>query len=183
MNYLTIAFLIFSQAVAADAPAADKDNAVISLVDDNMSDNERLSSAKQLVSNMNSALTSVIGHLQSAREEKDAIKLNCVSEKLTKIKGLLKISEQANVSLQEAIARKDTNTAAAEYSKISIAGQTCNQMAADSEACIGELAVYAGEGETTVENNNESPYSTADLSADAQSVVVVMRPPEASPYQ
>ncbi len=183
MNYLTIALLILSPALAAEEPATDKDNAVISLADDNMSDSERLNSAKELVGNMNSSLTTVIGHLQSAREEKDAIKLNCVSEKLTKIKGLLKISEQANVALQEAIARKDTNTAAAEYSKISIAGQKCNQLAADSEACIGELAVYAGEGETTVNNNNESPYNSDALAADTQSVIVVTRPPEASPYQ
>ncbi len=183
MKYLAITVLVLSQVVAAESPVADRDNAVISLVDDNMSDNERLSSARQLVGNMNSVLSKVIGHLQAAREEKDAIKLNCVNEKLTKIKGLLKISEQANVALQEAIARKDNSAAAAEYSKISIADQKCNQMAADSEACIGELAVYAGEGVTLMDNNNESPYQLTDLSVDAQTVLEVIRPPEASPYQ
>ena len=55
---------------------------------------------------MREILSRVLKHLEEAREERDVIKLNCVNEKLTAIKGLLKISEQADVSMQEALARR-----------------------------------------------------------------------------
>ena len=89
----------------------------------NMSDNDRNSGAKEAIAEISNILSKVIRHLQSARDEKDAVKLNCVNEKLTKIKGLLKISEQASITMQEAMARKDSGSASSEYSKIIIAKQ------------------------------------------------------------
>ena len=50
---------------------------------------------------MRAILTKVLKHLQGARDERDVVKLNCVNEKLTAVKGLLKIAEQADVGLQE----------------------------------------------------------------------------------
>src|SRR5512136_1986435 len=68
---------------------------------------EMLDRADRDVVRMKQVLKQVLGRVEEARGEKDIVKLNCVNEKLTQIKGLLKVAEQADVSLQEAVARKD----------------------------------------------------------------------------
>jgi hypothetical protein len=145
-------------------------------------DNEKPAKSQEYMAAMREILAKVIKHLEEAREEKDVVKLNCVNEKLTTIKGLLKISEQADVSLQEAVARKDHEAAVHEFSKISISRQKCEQLAAESEACVGELAVYAGETQVEVELLEEQD-STFDDQKVITEVPFIDRPPTASPYQ
>jgi hypothetical protein len=93
---------------------------------------------------------------------------------------LLRISEQADVSMQEALARRNAEVAAHEYEKIAIAVSKCEQLFAESEACVGELAIYAGETQVEVEVTGEP---AEDLSEDIPEVEVITRPPAASPYQ
>jgi hypothetical protein len=84
-------------------------------------DKEKVTRSNAAVSRMRSVLTEVLGRLEEARATKDVVKLNCVNEKLTQVKGLLRISEQSDVALQEAVAKKDTTASEHEYSKVSIA--------------------------------------------------------------
>ena len=61
----------------------------------------------------------VLKSLEEARSEKDVLKLNCVNEKLTQIKGLLRVVQQSDVSLQEAVAKVPVvNTLCAQSSKL-----------------------------------------------------------------
>ena len=84
-------------------------------------DPEKLAPVVAVGQRMRSALSDVLGRLEEARATKDVVKLNCVNEKLTQVKGLLRISEQSDVALQEAVARKDTTAAEHEYTKVTIA--------------------------------------------------------------
>jgi hypothetical protein len=143
-------------------------------------DAQKIEGSSAAVAHMRDVLSRVLKHLEDARAERDVIKLNCVNEKLTAVKGLLRISEQADVSLQEAVGRKDNEQSQHEYVKITIAERKCEQLLAESEACIGEVAVYSGETQVDVviegvpdsdptEWTGEQPYLT--------------RPQAASPYQ
>jgi hypothetical protein len=58
---------------------------------------------------MRGSLSKVLGYFEEAREQRDVLKLNCVNEKLTAIKGLLRVSEQAAVTMMEALAMKDVS--------------------------------------------------------------------------
>ena len=110
---------------------------------------ELISRAAEHLSRMREVLKTVFKYLEEAREKRDVIKLNCVNEKLTAVKGLLKVSEQADVSMQDALARRDEEAGRYEYDKVSIARGRVDALLTESEACVGELSVYAGE--TTVE--------------------------------
>ncbi|OGQ78405.1 MAG: hypothetical protein A2289_25025 [Deltaproteobacteria bacterium RIFOXYA12_FULL_58_15] len=145
-----------------------------------MPDNQKAGIAREHLDRMREALTRVLGHLEEAREERDVVKLNCVNEKLTAIKGLLKISEQADVAMQEALARRNSEVASHEFRKVSVAATKTEQLLAESEACVGELAVYSGTTEIEVEIDNEP---TEDITEETTTVPVVTRPPAASPYQ
>jgi hypothetical protein len=143
-------------------------------------DTEKPEKVREHVARMKEILSKVLIHLAEARDEKDIVKLNCVNEKLTNIKGLLKISEDGDVRMQEAIARRNPEEAAHEYEKISIARSKCEQLFAESEACVGELAVYAGDTQVEVAIEGEPPE---DLSDKTPTIDVITRPPAASPYQ
>lgn len=143
-------------------------------------DGQKADKSAEHLSRMKEILSRVLKYLEDAREERDVVKLNCVNEKLTAIKGLLRISEQADVSMQEALARRNAEVAAHEYEKIAIAVSKCEQLFAESEACVGELAIYAGETQVEVEVTGEP---AEDLSEDIPEVEVITRPPAASPYQ
>lgn len=147
---------------------------------DGLSDQQKTEKAQVAVQKMQDVLNKVLKYVQDARDERDVVKLNCINEKLSSIKGLLKISEQSNVVLRESLARRDAESAEHEFEKISIAQRKCEQLLTESEACVGDLTAYAGatELEVIVEGiKADDPTKAPDVP------VVVERPPAASPYQ
>lgn len=144
--------------------------------DQNLSGPERIARSASHLDRMRGVLKTVLKYLEEAREKRDVIKLNCVNEKLTAVKGLLKVSEQADVAMQEALARRDEETGREEYDKISIARGKVDQLLTESEACVGELSVYTGDTVVEMIGGNTGdipnpPPTTPDI---------VVRPPAAS---
>ncbi len=152
------------------------------------SDQEKLKSAEAHLEHMKQVTRQVLGRLEEARNEKDIVKLNCVNEKLTQIKGLLKVAEQADISLHEAISANDEG-ADSEFAKIGIARTKVEALRSDSEQCIGQLA-YIVDEKTTVEVQQPSDLpGRADWNGSRWSSPPwggpppVIRPPAASPWR
>jgi hypothetical protein len=143
-------------------------------------DKEKLSRSSTAVSRMRAVLSEVLGRLEEARATKDVVKLNCVNEKLTQVKGLLRISEQSDVALQEAVGKKDTTAAEHEYSKVSIAKTKVEQLRTEAEQCIGQLAFRTDEN-LTVEVEVPSGLPTEDPTNPPPVAAPTSRPPPASP--
>jgi len=169
---LTMSLITADEASAPPAPKTTQVKVI--------PDSDKLEQTRTSIARMRDILARVLKHLEDARDERDIVKLNCVNEKLTAIKGLLKISEQSDVTLQESLARRDAEAAAHELEKVSIALRKCEQLMGESEGCVGELAVYAGD--TEVEMVVEGVPSD-DPTANKGVPDVVFRPPAASPYQ
>jgi hypothetical protein len=125
--------------------------------------------ASEHVSRVKGALKQVLSRVEEARNEKDIVKLNCVNEKLAQIKQILNVAEGAEIALQEAIAKRDAG-ADAEYSKIAIARGKADQLRAESEECIGQLAFVVDE-KTSVEVQQPEglPAEAGQKLADASS--------------
>jgi hypothetical protein len=113
------------------------------------SDADKLEASAEHVARMKTSLKAVLGRIEEARNEKDVVKLNCLNEKLAQIKALLKVAEQADVALHEAVANKDAG-ADSEFSKVAIARTKVEGLRADSEQCTGQLS-YVVDEKTTVE--------------------------------
>jgi TolA-binding protein len=153
------------------------------------SDSEKLEASADHLARMKVALKQVLGRVEEARNEKDVVKLNCVNEKLTQIKALLKVAEQADIALHEAVANRDPG-AESEFSKVAIARAKIDALRGESDQCIGQLA-YIVDEKTTVEV--QQPGNLPDAAADAElfggearrgppfPVPPVVRPPPASP--
>lgn len=135
-----VAGLANAQGPAAPAPAAPEATDA-----SRVPDPVKVQQSGEAVTRMRAQLKDVLAKLEEARNSKDVVKLNCVNEKLTQIKGLLRISEQSDIQLQEAVARKETGTAEHEYMKVSIARTKVDQLRAETEDCIGQLAFRTDE--------------------------------------
>jgi hypothetical protein len=146
-----------------------------------LSDPEKIEHARRHLDSMRNALSEVLKKLDEARASKDVIKLNCVNEKITQVKGLLKISENSNIALEEAVARKESETAEHEYQKIAIARQKIDQLRSESEECVGEIVIGLEEEGTIVEVEEPSDITSVDPTVSLPPAPVVSRPAAASP--
>jgi hypothetical protein len=147
-----------------------------------VSDSQKLSRSSAAVTQMQGTLKAVLGKLEEARNTKDVVKLNCVNEKLTQVKGLLRISEQSDVALQEAVAKKDQPTADHEYTKVTIAQSKVEQLRTEAEQCIGQLAFRTDEN-LSVEVLVPSDLPGGDPTNPPSPAAATVCPPPASPVK
>ncbi|RME28597.1 MAG: hypothetical protein D6806_02655 [Deltaproteobacteria bacterium] len=147
-----------------------------------LSDSQKLERASSYLAEMKQVLSHVLKLLKEARDEKDIIKINCINEKLTTIKGLIRISEQADMTLQEAVAKGERESAEHEFHKIAISHQKVRNLRAEAEQCVGELAFAVGKTTVEVEVDKDQ-VPEKDPTEVPLPETPVIRPPAASPYQ
>ena len=152
---------------------------------DALSDADKTKRAAEAIASMRTSLRQVSARVEDARNEKDVVKLNCVNEKLAQIKGLLRVAEQSELALKDAVANKDP-VASAEFAKISIAKSKVDGLGSDAQQCIGQLA-YIVDEKTTVEV--QQPVGQPERETSGQyhptpppAAPVVLRPPSASSF-
>ncbi len=145
-------------------------------------DAQKLSRSSAAVTQMQGTLKMVLGKVEEARNTKDVVKLNCVNEKLTQVKGLLRISEQSDVALQEAVSKKDEATADHEYTKVTIAQSKVEQLRTEAEQCIGQLAFRTDEN-LSVEVLVPTDLPGGDPTNPGPPTPATVCPPPASPIK
>jgi hypothetical protein len=115
-----------------------------------------------------------------AQKDKDMVKLNCVNDKLTQLKGHMTVTDQSMASLTADIARGDDTARQHEFTRITILYQKVATLGTEAEQCIGEDVSYVGATRVDVEiDPSIPPY---DPTQPDLPVPVVQRPPEASPF-
>jgi hypothetical protein len=98
-----------------------------------------------------------VKHLQeTARKEKDVIKLNCVNDKLVQIKPQMNIGEQARTALENSA---DTDDRATLFTEVTVSGENIRRLREEADQCIGEptLATESQSG-YTAPDVPDSPY-------------------------
>jgi hypothetical protein len=150
---------------------------------DALGDSEKLKRAADAVNAMRASLRQVSSRVEDARNEKDVVKLNCVNEKLAQIKGLLKVAEQSEAALKDAVASSDP-AANAEFAKVGIARNKIDGLGNEAQQCIGQLA-YIVDEKTTVEVQQPVGQPERETSGHYRpdpppSMPCVLRPPCAS---
>ena len=128
-----------------------------------LSDEALLGKASDAVGNMKDTLEIALVRLADARKGKDIIQLNCVNEKLSAINGLVKISEQAEKALKEAVAKRDAELKQHEYSKVMLAEKRVSELRLEVEGCVGELSRYTGNTEVVVTTDDDVRSDDSDV--------------------
>ncbi len=166
---------------SAQAPAAAMESAPAERPDpDAIPDAQKLALSTRAIAKMRAGLASVMKSLDEARRSRDVVKLNCVNEKLTELKGLLRISEQADVALQEAVATRNEVGVRHEFTKLDIAGGRADTLQRESSQCIGQLAFRTDEN-LSVEVEEPADLFGGDPTRPAEVAPITSRAPPASP--
>lgn len=171
--------VVSTDAVSAEAEVSEVAPPDIP-ADDTVSDDMKPKLAIQHISQMQRALKRLLALLEEARETRDVVKLNCVNAKLTQAKGLVRISEQAELAMLENLAKGNGELSNNEYAKVALGRKQCRILLADAEACIGELAMYFSETVVVVDGEDRDLQDPVQSSTPAP---IVERPEQVSLYQ
>jgi hypothetical protein len=110
---------------------------------------DKLEASAEHLARMQTSVQTLIGRIETARGEKDVVKLNCLNESLAQMKTLLGVAKQADTALREAMAKRDPR-ADSELSKVAVARTKVEGLRAGAEQCIKQVS-YVVEERTTVE--------------------------------
>jgi hypothetical protein len=142
-------------------------------------DAEKIKISAQALKHMRDVLAEVFGKLKEARESNDVVKAACVNESLTQVKALLRIAEQADVAMQDNIAKRNQLAAEDEFTKLNIAPRKVDELRAKAEECMGQLAFQTVGMTVEVEEPRDIPKQ--DLTNPEPPTPTLVRPPPASP--
>jgi hypothetical protein len=141
---------------------------------------EMLSQGQEYFRAMNDTMKRIQTLEETARRQKDIIKLQCVKDKLVQGKVNLNLAEQSMTALQESISRADEGARTHEFTRLTIVNQKVLVLGAEAENCIGEDLSYVGQTRVDVEIDPSIPLS--DPTVLPPSLTPVDRPEPASNY-
>jgi len=153
-----------------------------------LSSSQMISKSTSMVTQMEATLTEAYSILKKTRNEKDVIKLNCVNESISKIKGLLKRSKDDLISLQEAVSKDDAKSSNYYYTKISLANDNIKQAGMEVLSCSGTITIEMTPvvgmtvEELVVETNYIEDASEITSNSNNESSKVELTPMQVSPY-
>ncbi|MEW5850342.1 MAG: FecR family protein [Myxococcota bacterium] len=138
-------------------PGAKKEDPALRLRDDlsTRSPEQMLADNERAMAEMRDALKVTLDLLSKARLKKDIVLLNCVNERLTQIKGVLKVAEEASTALQEHAAAGQDSEARVAYSKIVLAKERIATLRVQAQNCVGAEGYYGGETEVVTDIDPE----------------------------
>ena len=135
--------------------------------------------AEESAQEMKGAVKKILGLIEKARAARDIVLLNCLNEKLTQMKALVRVSDQANLNLQEFLAKDQVEGAVHERRKIALADEKVKGLLGEAESCLGENG--SGGGKTTI-SVTKPEYPGDPTHLDQPDGSDLETPPGASPY-
>lgn len=115
--------------------------------------------AEQALVRMRTTMQKGLDEVKKARQEKDSVRLLCVNEPVAAMKGVLRIAENANVDMQEAVATGDQSLARREFRKIRQGRRQMDNLLTEAQNCSG---VDSTESTTSVNVEFDPDYLVTD---------------------
>ncbi|MBA2662525.1 MAG: hypothetical protein H0U74_09545 [Bradymonadaceae bacterium] len=148
---------------------------------DKLTGPQKLDRSQNKIATMKVALESTDQLLGRARtQERDILKINCISEKLAAVKGFVKVSEQSYVSLSDSVGKSDNEASKHHYTLIAIAGQKVGGLSEEARVCAGEEVRYADD--TMLDVTIDPDIMPSDESFWGDDPLVLESLPKFTPY-
>jgi hypothetical protein len=110
-----------------------------------------IAEAQEAQLSMNQGMRRTVDILREARQGSDIVRMSCVNEKLTVVKGIIRISEDAFRGLTQAASHNDVDQASYEHNKIMISRDRVNSLTVQAVNCVGSSATATGDTNTQVD--------------------------------
>ena len=135
--------------------------------------------ADKTVQELDGGMKRVLKLIESAGQKKDVILLNCLNDKLQALKVLQKVAVDAQLGLAEAVARENVDLEEHNFQKIFIAGDQGGVVAAEADACVGQVGTsFPGKINVVLRYDGETEPDLDFGAAPGGNT----RPPDASPF-
>ena len=180
---LLVAFVVIS--VSAVAMAESRTGMIVLKPEQlkAMTLDQMLTDGETAVKEMDELVKNVLDGLAEAQGAKDFQRMNCISDVLTTIKGLMRLSEQNALSLRERVIAKDRAGAEHEFVKLSIARSKVAELHAQAKGCGGPAGETVFEGSPLVDRIFDQDLPVEEARSGLQMPAIVIEPPpSASPY-
>jgi hypothetical protein len=146
-----------------------------------LSDKDKADEGSRSLATMREVLGRVNKLVEEARQERDALRLNCVNERKTQISGLVKVAEMSLEELRAAMRERQPEAVDHEYGKIVMARGKVESFRTEAEQCIGSLAFYDAYDKVERSFTVSSDMPISDSVMPEQVPAAVYRAPAASP--
>jgi hypothetical protein len=134
-----VAWAAADQLVAARADSVSAGSAVDDAVA-NVPVERYLKTSADAIAAMRALLSKGLKEADAAREEKDAVRLTCVNDPVTMMKGVLRVGEDADVSLQAAMNLGSVTDARREFRKVMASRRRMEALLQEAQSCAGAVS-------------------------------------------
>jgi hypothetical protein len=146
-----LAFLLGHGIAAAQAqtgaPVPDAAAGVTRQV--NLSPAEQLTQADAALTQMDASRTVVRRQLETARAQRDVVKVLCLNDKLNQLDVALRSARERRTALESAAQRNDADLSNHEFTILTVLRTRSDQLSAEANQCIGKEAGFIGESAVT----------------------------------
>ena len=143
----------------------------------------KLDQSRAYVDRMRNMISSGFTELEEARKSQNVARVNCVSDALSTMKGLLRLAEGIYLSMQECASRKDAACTEHEYVKISVAFNKSEEMEGSLKGCGGPSVDGAIDGKPVIEKAVDPDIPDLNPTGGLNDLAPKLEsPPSASPF-
>ena len=144
---------------------------------------EKRDFAGQAQQEMEDAVKKLAKSMAEAEREREAVRLNCLTKKLSSARTLSQVAEAAQGAMEAALAENDQDKAEHEFRKIAVALQKTREFAAEGEACVGDSGSSPGVTSVDVTQGNLDDEDDTEPIDDGSTGLLGIDPPDTSPFE
>lgn len=120
------------------------------------------------VGELEGSVRKLLKMIEDAQKANDLILLNCLNDKLGLLRGAQKAASDSEFNLSEAAARENADLVEHNFRKLYIAREQGLTLAAEAEACVGQVGSFPGQTRMVVNveggDSEDSDYGVASSS-------------------
>jgi hypothetical protein len=142
-----------------------------------LSPQDELSQADQIIQHMDQAAGTVRHQLEAARQARDVVKTLCLNDKLSQIDVAERSAKDRQTALQAAVQRNDVELADHQFTVMTEHRRRAEQLAAEANQCIGEEVAFVGQTQVTVSIDPGIPNTDTTTLNNTTDPMPVYTPP------
>lgn len=131
-----------------------------------LSPQERVLRGKAFVATIERSSQSILRQLQTARKDRDVVRVLCLSDKLNQLDVASRSAQDRYVALKTAAERGDADRARHEYTVLEVLNDRVRVLVNESNQCVGEETGFVGEAEVSVSIDPNLPEPDTGFGTD-----------------
>lgn len=132
----------------------------------NLTPEERVTRAKEFVMKIETSGQSIMRQLQTARKDRDVVRVLCLNDKLNQVDVALRSAQDRLNAVRSAAERADEDRLRHEYTVLEVLNDRVRVLVNESNQCVGEETGFIGEAEVSVSIDPNLPDANTGFVAD-----------------